>query len=359
MIARGRILILLTRPAVVVLLALFAMTGLAQAGADNDHVVLIKTLVVVVSFLLFSVVLNDLADEAIDRINLAGDRRRPLVAGSGTRTEFIAIAASAGVVAIGTSALVSPLALAVVAGGLALSASYSLRPVRIADRGAVASLLLPAGYVAVPYLVGLFSVRSTVTRSDLVLLGGLYVGFIGRILLKDFRDVRGDALFGKRTFLVRYGRRCTCAVSGACWIAGTLALAGVRGLSLALVGCYMVFVAVALGLLRVLAGDHGARRDEAIISAIAIVGRAMIVTLIGHLSMTDARWSTGPYLAVMGSLVAVMLGQAAVMARRGTATRLTVPEEWVVVSDEWTSSPPRHSTSTTSSTSSALACSTP
>jgi 4-hydroxybenzoate polyprenyltransferase len=330
-IARVRILILLTRPAVVVLLGLFAMTGLAQAGAGNDHVVLIKALVIVVGFLLFSVVLNDLADEAIDRINLSGDRRRPLVTGSGTRTEFIATAATAALVAIGTSALVSPLALAVVAGGLVLSASYSLRPVRIADRGAVASLLLPAGYVAVPYLVGLFSVRDDVTRSDLLLLGGLYVGFIGRILLKDFRDVRGDALFGKRTFLVRYGRRCTCTVSGVCWIAGTLTLAGVRGLSLALVACYTVFVAVALGLLRALADARGARRDEAIISAIAIVGRGMIVTLIGHLSMTDARWSTLPYLAVMGSIVAVMLGQAAVMARRGPTSRLIVPDEWAAV----------------------------
>ena len=320
MIARFRLLVLLTRPAVVVLLGLFAMTGLAQAGAGDDQWLLIKALVIVVSFLLFSVVLNDLADEAIDRVNLAGDRSRPLVSGSSTHTEFIAIGATAAVVAIVTSALVSALAVAVVLGGLGLSASYSLRPVRLADRGAVASLLLPAGYVAVPYLVGIFSVRSHLTASDLALLGGLYIGFIGRILLKDFRDVRGDALFGKRTFLVRYGRRATCAVSAACWVAGTVTLAGVRGLNPAFVGAYVVFVAVALGLLRALAVERGARRDEAIISAIAIVGRGMIVTLVGHLSMTDAHWAPVPYVAVMGAVVAVMLGQATVMARRGRIT---------------------------------------
>lgn len=343
MIARLRILVLLTRPAVVVLLGLFAMTGLAQAGAGNDHVLLIKALIVVVGYLLFSVVLNDLADEAIDRVNLSGDRRRPLVAGSSTRSEFIAIAVTAAVVAIATSAFVSAVALVVVASGLVLSASYSLRPVRIADRGAVASLLLPAGYVAVPYLVGIFSVRTSLTASDLALLGGLYISFIGRILLKDFRDVRGDALFGKRTFLVRYGRRCTCAVSAVCWIAGALTLAGVRELTPALVVAYLTFVAVALGLLRALAVERGARRDEAIISAIAIVGRGMIVTLVGHLSMTDAHWSTVPYLAVTGAVVVVMLGQVAVMARRGPTSRLKVPDEWVVLSDAWTSSPPRRS----------------
>ena len=328
MIARTRMLILLTRPAVVVLLGLFAMTGLAQAGAGNDQVELAKVLIVVVSFLLFSVVLNDLADEAIDRVNLPGDRRRPLAAGSGTHAEFVAIAATTAVVAVGMSALISRLALAVVSGGLALSASYSLRPIRIADRGLVASVLLPAGYVAVPYFVGLFSVHGSVSGSDGLLLGGLYIGFIGRILLKDFRDVRGDALFGKRTFLVRHGRQRTCQISAACWIVGTLTLAGVRGLNGGLIVAYVLFVAVALGLLRALAVERGARRDEAIISAIAIVGRGMVVVLIGHLSMTDARWPTVPYLAVIGSLVVVMLGQAALMARRGPTSRLTVPQEW-------------------------------
>jgi 4-hydroxybenzoate polyprenyltransferase len=357
-IARIRILVLLTRPAVVVLLGLFAMTGVAQAGAGHDRVLLMKVLVVVVSFLLFSVVLNDLADEAIDRVNLAGDRRRPLVAGSSSHTEFVAIAVTAGVVATVTGAMLSVAALAVVLGGLALSASYSLRPVRIADRGAVASMLLPAGYVAVPYLVGIFSVRSHLTASDLVLLGGLYVGFIGRILLKDFRDVRGDALFGKRTFLVRYGRRRTCQVGAVCWIAGTLTLAGVRGVSLVIVAAYIGFVGVALGLLRALSVDRGARRDEAIISSIAIIGRGMVVTLIGHLSMTDAHWSAVPYLAVMATLAIVMLGQAAAMARRGPTSRLTVPEEWVVMSDACPSPSLRRSTSTISSSSSEPVCST-
>lgn len=351
MIARTRLLILLARPAVVVLLGLFAMTGLAQAGAGNDHVLLGKVLVVVVSFLLFSVVLNDLADEAIDRVNLSDDRRRPLVAGSSTHAEFIAIASTAAIVVVVMSALVSALALAVVAGGLALSASYSLRPIRIADRGVVASLLLPAGYVAVPYLVGLFSVDGSVSASDALLLSGLYIGFIGRILLKDFRDVRGDALFGKRTFLVRHGRRRTCQISALCWVAGTLTLAGVRGLNGGLIAAYVVFVAVALGLLRALAVERGARRDEAIISAIAIVGRGMVVILIGHLSMTDARWSTAPYVAVMASLVVVMLGQAALMARRGPTSRLTVPQEWTYLARNW---PPRRDLGVTGAGSSEL-----
>lgn len=99
-----------------------------------------------------------------------------------------------------------------------------LRPVRLADRGALAALVLPAGYVAVPYLVGIFAVRGSPRPADLLLLAGLYLGFIGRILVKDFRDVRGDALFGKRTFLVRHGRRRTCQFSACCWLVDTGAI---------------------------------------------------------------------------------------------------------------------------------------
>ncbi|HZD70438.1 MAG TPA: UbiA family prenyltransferase [Actinomycetes bacterium] len=205
MIQRIRLAILLARPAVILPLGLFTALGLAQAGQSENHVLLAKALLVVVGFLLFSVALNDLADQAIDQINLPGDRGRPLTAGTAARRELVVVGITAAVVASAASAMLHWAAVVVVAAGLVLSAAYSLRPIRVADRGVVACLLLPAGYVTVPYLVGVLAARNSITAGDLALLGGLYVGFIGRIVLKDFRDVRGDALFGKRTFLVRHG----------------------------------------------------------------------------------------------------------------------------------------------------------
>jgi hypothetical protein len=194
-----------------------------------------------------------------------------------------------------------------------------------------ASLLLPAGYVAVPYLVGVIAGRGSVQPGDLVLLGGLYVGFIGRILLKDFRDVRGDALFGKRTFLVRHGRRRTCQLSAACWVAGTAALAAVRQPTWTLAGAWGAQLIVALWLLRALSVERSARRDEALVSAIAVVGRGMVLALLAHFSMTDAGWPARAYLAVIGMLATVTLGQAFAMARRGPTTTLTVPSSWATI----------------------------
>lgn len=332
MIDRIRILVLLSRPPVLILLGLFAATGMAQAGGADATPQLAHALVIVAGFLLFSVVVNDLADEAIDRVNLPGDPSRPLVTGAGTRSELPIVACAAALVALVGAGAIGPPAVAVVIAGLALSTAYSVRPVRLADRGAVAALLLPAGYVAVPYLLGLLTIRPTVAADDLVLLGGLYLGFIGRIVLKDFRDVRGDALFGKRTFLVRHGRRTTCVVSAIAWVLGSFALVGVRGAGVPLVLSQVVWVAAALVLLRALSVSRHPRRDEALISAIAILGRGMILSVIAHLGMTDSRWPAVAAGAAVAAIVVVCVGQAVTMAKNGPTCRLRVPETWTSVS---------------------------
>ena len=320
---RLRLILLLCRPAVLVLLAMFTATGLAQTGQGRSEALLARALIVVFGFLLFSVACNDIADEAIDRVNLPG--QRPLAVGALGRTEFAVIGAVSGVVALGASATLRWQAVIVTAAGLAISAGYSLRPVRLADRGAVAAMVLPACYVGVPFLIGIFAARGFVRPNDLLLLATLYLGFIGRILLKDFRDVRGDALFGKRTFLVRHGRRWTCAFSAGCWTVGMVTLlAAVHRPTPALAIGYLGCLAGVLWLLGKLAAAPGGRRDECLISAIAIIGRGVILLLLAHLSMIQAGWTGPRYLLVIGALAVLTAGLAATMARHGPITRTTV-----------------------------------
>jgi 4-hydroxybenzoate polyprenyltransferase len=315
----------IARPPVFVLLALYAALGLAQAGRANAYGRLLEILAVIAAFLIFSVACNDLADEAIDRVNLPGDRRRPLIVGAVTRGQLRATGLIAAGTALAVSAVLGRQGVLVTAAGLGLSAAYSLRPVRVADRGALASLLLPACYVTVPYLLGIYAVRSTVDPADLTLPAGLYLGFIGRILLKDFRDVRGDALFGKRTFLVRHGRGWTCTLSASFWAAGTaVILVGTPSLSYALgilpvcIGACALF---ALALIATLAVCTDLRREEALISAIAILGRGMILLLLAHLSLRDTGVAAFPDFVLMDLLGVVTLLQATSMARRGPIAR--------------------------------------
>lgn len=313
--------VVMARPPVFVLLALYAALGLAQAGQPDDYISLLKILALIAAFLVFSVACNDLADEAIDRVNLPGDPRRPLVTGAVTRAQLRATGWVTAGAALAASGLLGWTALAITAVRLGVSGAYSVRPVRIAERGVLAPLLLPACYVAVPYLLGIVAGHRAPTGSDLALLGGLYLGFIGRILLKDFRDVRGDAMFGKRTFLVRYGRRWTCAMSACFWAAGTgvILMALPPDRSFKHVASFSIVVCALFAILLIggLAAHDEPHRDEATISAIAILGRGMILLLITYLSMIDLGTVAFFPFILMDLLGSLTLFQAMSMAYHG------------------------------------------
>ncbi len=77
MIRQARLLVALARPAVLLLLAMFCSAGLSAGGHGDQLGRLFPALVVVMAFLIFSVAVNDLADEAIDRVNLPGNAAGP------------------------------------------------------------------------------------------------------------------------------------------------------------------------------------------------------------------------------------------------------------------------------------------
>ncbi|MFC4512469.1 UbiA family prenyltransferase [Streptomyces ehimensis] len=322
---RIRVLVILSRPAVAVLFALYVALGLAQAGHAEDRLLLAGCLIPVMAFLLCSVCVNDLSDRAIDQVNLPGDRNRPLVTAAAGSRELVVTAVVSATVALGSAFVLGPRPGLLMLAALAVSAGYSLRPIRLADRGAVAALALPACYVALPYLLALTAARSAVHPRDLLMLLGLYIGFVGRILLKDFRDVRGDALFGKRTFLVRHGRRTTCLFSACAWTIGSFViLAATPRRTPALVCSYLLCLVLALVILRVLAGEVRHRREEALITGAAAIGRGMLILQLAHLATDQAGWGALARSTVMGALLALTLAQAIGMLRHGPTTGLTV-----------------------------------
>jgi 4-hydroxybenzoate polyprenyltransferase len=67
--------------------------------------------------------------------------------------------------------------------------------------------------VALPVYLGyVLSMNHWVSDATIITVG-LYMQFIGRIILKDYRDVKGDKAHGKMTFLLRYGNKSVCIVS--------------------------------------------------------------------------------------------------------------------------------------------------
>ena len=141
-----RVTLVLARPAVVALLGMFTAVGMAAAGEPDDPLLLARALVVVAAFLLFAISVNDLADEAIDRVNLAGDPRRPLVVGTATHRQMRIVAGVAAVVALGGGiALGGPIVL-VILGGLVFATRLLDTPVAAGEprdrRAAVAAARL-------------------------------------------------------------------------------------------------------------------------------------------------------------------------------------------------------------------------
>ncbi len=164
---------------------------------------------------------NDVADEEVDKVNLKNDLSRPLVTTNVTSKQLWWLGVIAQVVATLAAILVSPWYLLFALGGLVLNIFYSVPPFKLSHRGILASLWLPFSYVVLPFLAGAFLQGSLNTLSINVLIA-MYLCFVGRILLKDFRDYEGDKKFGKRNFLVRHGPKVTCLASAAAWLLGDI-----------------------------------------------------------------------------------------------------------------------------------------
>jgi 4-hydroxybenzoate polyprenyltransferase len=236
-----------------------------------------------------AVALNDLADVEIDRVNLRDDAGRVLANRSASARTVRMIAGGAAVVAVGTATALGPASVVIVIAGLALAAAYSLPPVRLCSRGALTSTLLPLGYVAVPYLVGAEAAGGT--RFHPVLLAGLYLGFMGRLVLKDFRDEHGDRLYGKRTFLVRHGRSRTLLFSAVFWSAGAVVALGGVPRRLGTMVAVLAFMLTVLALLSDIVRDDDGTRDTANIATIAVLGRALLVVVLVELGCDIAHRS--------------------------------------------------------------------
>jgi 4-hydroxybenzoate polyprenyltransferase len=203
-------------------LILFLMIGAASSGPLTNPQIL-RALIAVAGLLCSyacATSVNDLADFEIDKINLAGDADRPLVVGAANRGQLMGSAVLAAGLALGFAALLSPAVLAFMAFSLVINILYSLPPIEVSHRTLIAPIYLPLGYVMAPFGLGFFAVGGHNIWTNSWLLLGLYLVFIGRIILKDFRDRKGDAAEGKITFVLKYGKPTTIAVSSIVVILG-------------------------------------------------------------------------------------------------------------------------------------------
>ncbi len=273
---------------VAVMIVLFMLLGTAWQGslAGTGWQAFLAILALASSYVCATSV-NDIADREIDEINHPGDEGRPLVTGAARVADLWLIFGAAGALAVSLPLAVDPVASGIMALSLVIGVLYSMPPVKLSYRTFLAPLTLAVAYVGIPYWLGVVVAGERLDTSDLPLLAALYVLFVGRIVLKDFRDREGDAAYGKPTFLLKYGKPATCLFSlGAVCLGDALlisALADEWWLA-ALLQPYVVSVVV---MLHRLYRSDGRKGEQLSIGVGAKMGNGLLATLLGALILAN------------------------------------------------------------------------
>ena len=249
--------------------------------------------------------LNDIFDVEVDRLNHPAAKERPLVTGAATPGQLALMASILAAASLGLAFWVGPLALLAVLISLVVNVVYSAPPLRLCARPLYAAPVLAFAYVALPYGIGLASAGGSLTALDVRTVAAFMVLFAGRMLLKDFRDRAGDAAFGKRTFLLAYGKRATLLTVFLCVIAGdALLLTALPASAPLLIVTETYFAAIAYELYRVWRAEEKAAELAAIARG-ARMGNAVVLTWLGYLSL-EAAGAAGSERAVFTIVMAVM-----------------------------------------------------
>jgi 4-hydroxybenzoate polyprenyltransferase len=280
---------------VAVMILLFMLLGSAWHGGLRtlDAPVLLVALALASSYVCATSV-NDISDREIDKINHPGDDGRPLVTGAARTGDLWTLFGVSSVLAVALSLTVSLTAAGIMTLSVAIGVLYSLPPARLSYRSFLAPLTLGVAYVGIPYWVGVVAIGDGLRIWDLHLLAALFLLFAGRIILKDFRDREGDALYGKPTFLLRYGKRATCLASLLAVCAGDAFLVASLADKLWLAGVLQLYVVGVVIMLHGLYRTDDRKDEQLSIGVGAKLGNGLLTTLLGCLVLANqqAPWAT-------------------------------------------------------------------
>ena len=268
---------------VAVTLWAFLLLGAAAQGPLRPTVGLFLAAIALSASYVVATTANDVADQHIDRINHPLDAGRPLVTGDASEGDLWRTNAVAAPVAITAAALAGAPTLGLTVSSLAIGYAYSLRPIRLSYRTWAAPAVLAVAYVLVPYGLGMLAAGGRIDTTDGLLAAALYMLFVARINLKDFRDREGDAAFGKPTLLLAYGKTATCAVSLVGVLLGCALLVFALGSHPGLGVVVALFAAAILWMLRVLWHADDARSEQIAIGIGAKMGNGVLACALAWL----------------------------------------------------------------------------
>ena len=301
-------------------------SSLVFMGSVAAGAITVKTLLAIFAFMacyIHAASTNDYSDRHIDAVNLQNANDRPLVSKDISFSQLWIIHSLSGILALILSAFygINAVILAIVI--LVINYTYSLKPFRISDRGAMSQLVLAIAYVYYPFSLGYWASGTNIAYPWL-LSAGLYLGFVARLFLKDFRDVKGDKKYGKMTFLLRHGAVVTCIVSGILGITSLSIMLYVTkfnpGLSLILVIGQVIAIRAVYRLSKLTSIEEQTRA----VASLAKTANISVITILAYflcLSQHQLSTTEASLIPVILGLIMLLLNGLHAIDQRGVYVR--------------------------------------
>ena len=300
-----RLYVVMLRYRVALMVALFMLLGAAREDRPELGVRFLWASLALASSYVSATALNDLADEAVDKVNHPRDAGRPLVEGWAERKELLVLCVIAAVLACAAAVPLGWGAVILVGGSLVVSQMYSARPLRLSYRVAAAPLALGVAYVLVPYSLGIVAAEGDLWSAASTFTAALFLLFAARIVLKDFRDRVGDAQFGKPTILLRHGKGVTCGLSCSALVAADCVLAA--SLEPTVVALAQPFILAIAAMLRRLWQASEEHAEQVAIGIGARMGNGLLLTILTWLLVRGSGASPLEAATVSGSVAVLFL----------------------------------------------------
>lgn len=262
------------RPRILVSCYAIVFLGAASTGPITNKTIF--SALILILWYIHAASANDYSDRFIDAINLKDPTDRPLLTQDASHRKLWVVHTVAGLLALAASALLGLGAIGFTVGMIVLDYAYSIKPIRISDRGIFSQFLLAFAYVCYPFTLGYWS-HSPNSPYPWLLALGIYLAFVARLLLKDFRDVEGDKKHGKMTFVLRHGIKTTCQVSGLFWLVALAIVAWAASFNVALVLILILGLLQVYSFLAMLANSSSIAGHE---SMVALIAKSANITLL-------------------------------------------------------------------------------
>jgi len=265
-----------------IIVSCFAITFIGSVAAGSVTSKTFLTFLIIFAWIVHANSVNDYSDIEIDKVNLRDSDDRPLITKDINLRKLWAINIISGLSILLLSTMYGILAIYFTIFILIIDYAYSLKPLRITDRTIASPITLSFAYVFYSFSLGYWSVNVSEPYPWLLVFG-IFLGFIARLLLKDFRDVKGDKQFGKLTFLLRYGTKTTCVTSGVLWAVSAIMVSASTSFALGLAIPLALGVGMVTVLLRSLSLTHGINNQQNIVIFVAKAANIIIITILAYL----------------------------------------------------------------------------